>query len=134
MRLLFLIMLFTSSLVHSRKRALPFGVIFCKSDLIIDGKIKDIQDDYYTFEIDFYLKGKSDKNIKVLRWKDWSCDKHIRDLIPNQRLLLFLIKKKLIKLNQRKHSYILNQIQKVKLQKNYYLIQKLLLPNNRVNL
>ena len=43
-------------------------------------------------------------------------------------------KKKLIELNQKKHSCILNQIQKVKLQKNYYLIQKLLLPKNRVNL
>jgi len=43
-------------------------------------------------------------------------------------------KKKTHKIKSKEAFLYFNQIQKVKLQKNYYLIQKLLLPNNRVNL
>ena len=92
MKIFIIITLLVSTLVHSRKKELPYGVIFSKSDLIIDGKIKHLENDFYTFEIDYYLKGKSNKTINVIRWKDWSCDKHIKDLEKNQRLLLFLKK------------------------------------------
>jgi len=86
------ILLLISFTTHNpiRKRGLPYGIVISKADLIVDGKISNIQSNEYELEIDEFLKGESSRVIKVKMWKEWTCDRRIEKTEIGQRLILFL--------------------------------------------
>jgi hypothetical protein len=91
------ILLITLSFVNPSeldKSYVPYGVIISKSDLIVDGTVSKLSEFDYEFLINDYLKGADMKTIKVEHWKQWMCDERLEKLNIDQRLILFLKKKK----------------------------------------
>jgi len=76
------------------KSYLSYGIIISKADLIIEGKISEVLDGKYKFEISDLIKGNSQKYITVNHWKQWTCDKRIKPVALGQRLFLFLTRSK----------------------------------------
>src|SRR5690606_23777758 len=73
-----------------RKRVLPYGVVISKSNLIVEGRVIEKKKDTYQFKITEFVKGKAPELITVRIWDEWTCDKRIKAIEKNQRLLLFL--------------------------------------------
>ena len=93
--LISLFLLFSFTLNNGLKKAvLPYGILISKADLIVDGKILEISENNYNFEITEIVKGSASKTIKVKIWKEWECDHRIEKMTTEQRLLLFLTKTK----------------------------------------
>ncbi|NQY31256.1 MAG: hypothetical protein HRT69_17540 [Flavobacteriaceae bacterium] len=75
-----------------KKKYVPYGIIISKSDLIVDGIISKVSDSHYEFTVNDFIKGNSNNKIKVQIWTQWTCDKRIKEIETDQRLILFLSK------------------------------------------
>lgn len=84
------ILLSLISQVDVRKNTLPYGIVISKADIIVEGTIIAKEKDSYQFKITEFVKGNATETINVEIWEEWNCDKRIKDLKRNQRLLLFL--------------------------------------------
>lgn len=89
--LLFLAVLFGVSL-SAKKIYLPLEIIAGKADLIVTGKIIDIQKNTYTFKIDETIKGETGRMITVEKFNEWTCDIRFAKHQIGQALILFLQK------------------------------------------
>jgi hypothetical protein len=89
--LLFLSVLFCVSL-STKKMHLPLEIIAGKADLIVMGRIIDIQEKTYTFKITETMKGSSGINITVEKFLEWTCDIRFAKHKVGQELFLFLQK------------------------------------------
>lgn len=94
MRNIILLITFTLSTSFSvpKKVFYPYAIAISESELIIDGKISNINSNEYEFEISDFIKGKSTKKVKVKIWEEWICDGRVENLEKGQRLILFLNK------------------------------------------
>ena len=91
-----IILLITFTLATSfsvpKKVFYPYAIAISESELIIDGKISNINSNEYEFEISDFIKGKSSKKVNVKIWEEWTCDARVGNLEKGQRLVLFLNK------------------------------------------
>lgn len=94
MKIFFSIILLMSFTTHTefKKRVLPYGIVISKADLIVEGIVASKKENSYKFNITEFIKGESPKAINVSIWNEWSCDKRVKAIENNQRLLLFLQK------------------------------------------
>ncbi len=89
--LLFLSTLFGLSL-SAKKIYWPLEIIAGKADLIVTGKIIDIQENTYTFKINETIKGTAGLMISVEKFNEWTCDIRFAKHQVGQALILFLQK------------------------------------------
>lgn len=71
---------------------LPLEIIAGKADLIVIGKIIDVQEKTYTFKITETLKGSLGSLITVEKFEEWTCDIRFAKHKVGQALFLFLQK------------------------------------------
>ncbi|MBL0884223.1 MAG: hypothetical protein IBJ16_12920 [Chitinophagaceae bacterium] len=89
--LLFLSTLFSLSL-SAKKIYWPLEIIVGKADLIVTGKISDIQENTYTFKVSETIKGTAGLMISVEKFNEWTCDIRFAKHQVGQALILFLQK------------------------------------------
>lgn len=89
--LLFLSTLFGLSL-SAKKTHWSLEIIAGKADLIVTGKIIDIQENTYTFKINETIKGTTGLMISVEKFNEWTCDIRFAKHQVGQALILFLQK------------------------------------------
>ncbi|WP_299628337.1 hypothetical protein [uncultured Tenacibaculum sp.] len=91
--LISLVLLLTiSNGVDIDKQVIPYSIVTAKSDLIVEGEIKNVYDETYEFTITDFIKGKTGDTISVNKWKEWMCDSRQIKHLKGQNLILFLQK------------------------------------------
>lgn len=91
-----MILLFLSVLcsfgLYAKKTHLPLEIIAGKADLIVTGKIMEVQEKSYIFKITEALKGSAGGLISVEKFEEWTCDIRFAKHKIGQTLFLFLQK------------------------------------------
>jgi hypothetical protein len=73
------------------KEVLPYSFVILKSDLIVEGRIAQLSETSFIFQIDSTIKGSNIDTCRVLKWGQWTCDHRIKDYVVGQHLILFMI-------------------------------------------
>jgi len=91
--LLFITILIISQISKADYHPLSLLQMALTSDLIVIGSISEIEDEYFTFEIQEIVGGEiTDKSIKVKRYVNRPCASRWTEYTLGQELLLFLLK------------------------------------------
>lgn len=86
-------LLFLSASSYAKKLYYPLEVVAGMADLIVVGEIESVSQGSYQFKIGKTVKGEDTDLIKVLMFKEWTCDNRMKKAEKGQKLFLFLLKK-----------------------------------------
>jgi hypothetical protein len=91
---LFFLFYFLIFSVNAKKLHYPLEIIAGKADLIVTGRIIEVQENTYTFKVSETIKGAAGMIITVEKFEEWSCDIRFAKHQKGQELFLFLQKNK----------------------------------------
>ncbi len=90
-QLLIVLLVCTSGQLLARKVRMSIQDAILTAELIVVGTIADTAGDTYTLTIDELVHGQPNgPNIRVRKWKEWTCDSRNFKIEQGQRLVLLL--------------------------------------------